>query len=143
MIPVVIPTVPIAENVSNRISENPSGCIAMIASDAVTASKRLIVRIVPARLTASFSSLRPKILIPYVCLILECTHKRRTTRVVVLMPPAVEPGLPPMNIRMMVSSLLPSVKAAVSVVLKPAVLAVTELNKEVRILPLVFIPTTR
>ena len=59
------------------------------------------------------------------------------------MPPAVEPGLPPMNIRMMVSSLLPSVKAAVSVVLKPAVLAVTELNKEVRIFPLVFIPTRR
>lgn len=39
VIPVVIPTVPIAENVSNRISENPSGCIAMMASDAVTASK--------------------------------------------------------------------------------------------------------
>ena len=95
VIPVVIPTVPMAENVSNRISENPSGCIAIMASDAVSANSRLIVSMVPARLTASFSSLRPKILIPYVCLMLECTHKRRTTRVVVLIPPAVDPGLPP------------------------------------------------
>ena len=54
------------------------------------------------------------------------TNTIRTTTVVVLIPPAVAPGLPPMNIRIIVTSLLPSVNAPVSVVLNPAVLAVTE-----------------
>ena len=42
------------------------------------------------------------------------------------MPPAVEPGEPPINIRKIVRILLAGESAAVSVVLKPAVLAVTE-----------------
>ena len=51
---------------------------------------------------------------------------------VVLIPPAVEPGLPPINIKMMLKSLLLSESCAISVVLKPAVLVVTESNRQVR-----------
>ena len=43
----------------------------------------------------------------------------------VFTPPAVDPGLPPINIKITVSILLASVSAAVSTVLNPAVLAVT------------------
>ena len=55
-----------------------------------------------------------------------------TVMVPTLMPPAVEPELPPMNINMMVRSepLLESV--AGSVVKKPAVRAVVALKKEQR-----------
>ena len=52
-----------------------------------------------------------------------------TAAVVVLMPPAVEPGLPPMNMSIIVSSLLAGESAAVSTLLKPAVLGVTAEKK--------------
>ena len=61
---------------------------------------------------------------------------------VVLIPPAVDPGLPPINMRNMVSILLLSVSAAVSTVLNPAVLAVTEPNKELSTFPWVDIPSS-
>ena len=51
--------------------------------------------------------------------------KRRTAKVVVLMPPAVEPGLPPINMRTVVSALPDSESFVKSMVLKPAVLGVT------------------
>ena len=63
--------------------------------------------------------------------------------VVVLIPPAVEPGLPPINIRSTVSILELVVRPAVSIVLNPAVLAVTELNAEVRTASLADIPAIR
>ena len=44
---------------------------------------------------------------------------------------------------MMVRNLLPSVNAPVSMVLNPAVLAVTELNREVRIFPLMLMSAIR
>ena len=53
-----------------------------------------------------------------------------TASVVVFIPPAVEPGEPPINIRKIVRILLAGESAAVSVVLKPAVLAVTESKTE-------------
>jgi len=60
--------------------------------------------------------------------------------VVVLIPPAVEPGLPPMNMSTIVKSLLSGVSAAVSTVLKPAVLAVTEPNNDANMAPGVSMP---
>ena len=48
-----------------------------------------------------------------------------TASVTVLIPPAVEPGDPPMNIRRIKINLLDGDSAAISMVLKPAVLAVT------------------
>lgn len=57
-------------------------------------------------------------------------RKMNTTATeVVLMPPAVEPGLPPMNMSMTVRSFEASESAAVSTLLKPAVLGVTAEKK--------------
>ena len=59
--------------------------------------------------------------------------------VAILTPPAVEPEPPPMNIRIMVSSLPPSVREPISSVLKPAVLGVITLKKELQMMPVVLI----
>ena len=69
-------------------------------------------------------------------------ERTMTTAVVTFTPPAVEPGLPPINIRTIVKNLLESFSAAVSTLLKPAVLGVTELNREPNILSLTFIPAS-
>ena len=44
--------------------------------------------------------------------------EKHDCRVVVLIPPAVDPGLPPINIKTADKNLLPSVRAAVSRLLK-------------------------
>ena len=49
----------------------------------------------------------------------------KTARVVVFIPPAVEPGEPPISIRKIMMALEDSVIAVKSAVLKPAVLGVT------------------
>ena len=56
-------------------------------------------------------------------------------KVTVLIPPAVDAGEPPINIKIMVSSLDASVKALVSIVLNPAVLGVTDWKKSGHELP--------
>ena len=53
--------------------------------------------------------------------------------VLVLMPPAVEPELPPMNMKMMAIIKVGVVKAPMSTVLKPADRSVTDWNKAVRL----------
>ena len=53
----------------------------------------------------------------------------------------MEPGLPPINMRMADKNLLPSVRAAVSTLLNPAVLGVTALKKQARKDSEPFIPT--
>ena len=55
--------------------------------------------------------------------------------VVVLIPPAVDPGLPPINIKTFINIFELVVNEAISIVLKPAVLAVTEANKDAQIFP--------
>ena len=54
--------------------------------------------------------------------------------VVVFIPPAVEPGEPPISIRMIISISPVSVSRVRSAVLNPAVLGVTDWNREVQIL---------
>ena len=67
--------------------------------------------------------------------------KQKHCQVLVLIPPAVDPGLPPMNMRMADRNLLPSVRAAVSTLLNPAVLGVTALKKQARNVSEPFSPT--
>lgn len=55
-----------------------------------------------------------------------------TARVVVFMPPAVEPGEPPISIKMVIRDWPVSLIAVRSAVLKPAVLGVTAWNKDSR-----------
>jgi hypothetical protein len=51
---------------------------------------------------------------------------KTTANVTVLIPPAVEPGEPPMNISKIKTNLLDADRLDISTVLKPAVLAVTD-----------------
>ena len=52
--------------------------------------------------------------------------RMRTAIVVVFIPPAVEPGEPPISIKIILRSFPESLKEAKSAVLKPAVLVVTD-----------------
>ena len=61
-------------------------------------------------------------------------EENRTAMVVVFIPPAVEPGEPPISIRMIISISPVSVSRVRSAVLNPAVLGVTDWNREVQIL---------
>ncbi len=98
---------------------------------AATASRRLIVTTILAFLISSSSRRLPNILLPWLLRRFAQTKISITAKVVVLMPPAVDPGLPPINISTIVTSLLLALIPPTSIVLKPAVLAVTEANKEV------------
>ena len=82
----------------------------------------------------SSGNLRLNTLQPFVFLMLEYKNNSITATLVVFTPPAVDPGLPPKNIKITVKNLLASLKAATSTVLKPAVLGVTEQNRELNIL---------
>ena len=53
-------------------------------------------------------------------------ERNRTAKVAVFIPPAVEPGEPPISIRMIIMAVPDSSIAARSVVLKPAVRVVTD-----------------
>ena len=127
VIPVVIPTVPIADETSKIISEMlSSGWSAQIRTMPIRASVRFVNATELALWIASFSRRLPKIPLDCLRVIPLKVEIAITARVVVFIPPAVEPGEPPINIRITVSILLAGERAAVSVVLKPAVLAVTE-----------------
>ena len=126
VIPADIPTVPIAEKTSNITSAKENGCIISMKIVPVSIRNKFVHITTLAFLIAVSSSLLLNTLQPAASIRFARTNTIRTTTVVVLIPPAVDPGLPPMNIRIIVTSLLPSVNAPVSVVLNPAVLAVTE-----------------
>ena len=135
VMPVVIPTVPIAEETSKIISEMPRlGWNEQIRMMPTSASEMFVKATELALWMASSSRRLPKI--PFDCLrrIPLKVEMAITASVVVFIPPAVEPGEPPINIRNTVSILLAGESAAVSVVLKPAVLAVIESKKDVRML---------
>ena len=131
--PAVIPTVLMAEKVSNRASTPFKFWAQQIAIPAVTAREILIKNTEEAFWMAASSSLLPKIFAPWVLVSVDFKYTKSTTMVVTLIPPAVEPGAPPINIKTMVKSLLPSVIAPVSTELNPAVLGVTEQNREFKI----------
>ena len=73
------------------------------------------------------SSLRRRLKITTLLFFLDEANaiRNKTTKVVVLIPPAVEPGLPPISISTVVSRELLSESEDKSVVLNPAVLGVT------------------
>ncbi|CAN4047882.1 RNA polymerase sigma factor sigV, partial [Dysosmobacter welbionis] len=119
------PTVPMAEAVSNRLSRIGCPSIRLITSPPARNSPRYIAKIVAAwemvsleirRLKKCGYSLRRKT---------ASAFARRTASVVVFMPPAVEPGEPPMSISMVIIVCPLSLIAVKSAVLKPAVRGVT------------------
>ena len=98
------------------------------------ANIKLSKKTVLAFLMASSSNLRLKIEV--LCRLVIPDHRltKRMNIVVVLIPPAVEPGEPPINICIIVSTFDALVRLAVSTVLNPAVLAVVAENSEAGIL---------
>jgi len=86
-----------------------------------------------ALLRALSSNLRLKIERSDVCLADVMAPIIKTTSVVVLIPPAVEPGLPPIIINIIVKKLPLSESPDILTVLNPAVLGVTDWNNEAKI----------
>ena len=138
--PVVIPTVPIAENTSNITSESDRSVIARIVNNAKIARNIFRVKTVLAFLMASSSNLLLNTAV--LCLSVIPDHRLTTSIkiVVVLIHPAVEPGEPPININTQVSNFDAEVRLPVSTLLKPAVLAVVAEKSDASIRSPTFIP---
>ena len=126
VIPSVSPTVPTAEAVSNRQVSIGSPSVRMITNAPKKNSTRYMSRIVDAFLTTASSIRRPK---KWVCSFrqnVEIAVAERTAMVVVFIPPAVEPGLPPISMSKMMIYCPVSFMDVKSIVLNPAVLGVTD-----------------
>ena len=129
VIPKLNPTVAIAEKDSNRHGMSGSSSMMLSAMAQVMPSPVYMKKIAIAvatmsgmirRLNISGLSFREKT---------AAAHARSTAIVVVLIPPAVDPGLPPINIKRIIRNWLDSCMAVRSAVLKPAVLVVTDWNR--------------
>ena len=126
VIPRVRPTVPIAEAVSNRqvsIGRFSTRLMTILPSK----NREMYIRnTVSAFFTVSSAIRLPKNR-PFSRLRKTATAQATSTAaVVVLMPPAVEPGLPPMGLEVYVREYSVSLGDVKSAVLKPAVLFVTD-----------------
>ena len=127
--PAVRPTVLIAEKVSIKESASVMGSIAQIINAPLNAKERLTRVISNALFKNSFLILFLKAVMLFLPRTEEKMKAKNTKKEVVLIPPAVEPELPPMNIKITVKSFDDSVREAISTVLNPAVLGVTALKK--------------
>ena len=126
VMPSVSPTVPIAELVSNRQVSSGRFSTLLIMIPLVKNNTRYINKTAPALQTVSFDILLLKHCTPFLRLNTVIAERNRTAKVAVFIPPAVEPGEPPISIRMIIMAVPDSSIAARSVVLKPAVRVVTD-----------------
>ena len=117
---------PIAEAVSNRAERTGTFSTLLIIIPLVRNNVMYISAIVAALRTVSVPILLPKKWVSSFFLKTENAEENSTAIVVVFMPPAVDPGEPPINIRIMVNTRPASLKAARFTVLKPAVLGVMD-----------------
>ena len=124
------PTVPIAEAVSNmqRAYGMPSAMLIMKAP--VIVRKRYMRSSVAALFMVCSSILLPKICGLLLRRITAIEFATNTASVVVFMPPAVDPGDPPINISIIVTACPALDIAFKSAVLNPAVRGVTAWNTE-------------
>ena len=120
------PTVPIAELVSNRQVSSGRFSTLLIMTPLVKNNTRYINKTAPALRTVSSDILLLKHCTSFLRLNTVIAESNRTAKVVVFIPPAVEPGEPPISIRMIIMAVPDSSIAARSVVLKPAVRVVTD-----------------
>ena len=126
VIPSVNPTVPTADAVSYRQADSGRLSYALIKTAPPKNSTRYIVRMVAAVLTALQSTLRPKNWALSRWRKVAVALAIKTASVVVFMPPAVEPGEPPMSIKRIITPCDAPDIADRFTVLKPAVLGVTD-----------------
>jgi hypothetical protein len=119
------PTVPMAEAVSKI--HTPIGILSkmLIINAAATVKKRYRTSKVDAVFTVLSSILLRKSLGSLFRLTIAMALANNTAAVVVFIPPAVDPGDPPISISMMIRARPALVMAVRSTVLKPAVLGVT------------------
>ena len=87
---------------------------------------RYIIRMAAASRTVSFSTLLLNSTVSSCRLNTEMAEAKRSAAVVVFMPPAVDPGEPPISMRKIMRKIPESENRVRSVVLKPAVLQVTD-----------------
>ena len=129
VMPVLNPTVPSAEAVSNITSSILNPFARSVTLSASVAANKTTVNstvIVIALRTITSRTERPNIYTSSRFLSVAMTAIITTARVTVFIPPAVPPGEPPMNISRIKMNLLAAVSAAISTVLNPAVRAVTD-----------------
>lgn len=130
VIPVVIPTVPIADIHSNKMSlKFISGWQIAMVMDETKIQLRLIITIDTAFLTVSGVNLFEKTSISLEFFSVDTAQRNKTAMVTVFVPPAVEPDDPPMNIRIYVMTLDTGDKSAFGILLNPAVLVVVLAKK--------------
>ena len=98
--PRVAPTVPKAEAVSYKMSINAKSSIAAITKLTNITIDREITNIDKAFFMVSSLILLLKTIGSFSFFITEMTARINTTKVVVFIPPAVDPGDPPINIRL-------------------------------------------
>ena len=120
------PTVPMAEAVSNRQSLNLNPSIALITMPHRINIPRYIKKMALALRTMLLSIRRFITTVSFFLLNTEIVEKKRTAKVVVFIPPAVEPLDPPMSIRAIIIATAAWLIVCKSTVLKPAVLVVTD-----------------
>ena len=105
------PTVPIAELVSNRQVSSGRFSTLLIMTPLVKNNTRYINKTAPALRTVSSDILLLKHCTSFLRLNTVIAESNRTAKVVVFIPPAVEPGEPPISIRIIHSSEISCVKA--------------------------------
>ena len=136
MIPIVIPTGPIADAVSYIQVRIGSPSILLIMHAAPKNSSKYRTKIAVALRTVSAGILLPNIVASSWCLNTDMADSERIANVVVFIPPAVDPGDPPISISMIVRISPAPLSVFWSAVLNPAVLVVTDWNRDYRILSL-------
>lgn len=118
------PTVPIAETVSKMQAPIGSPSAMLITAAPIIDRIRYINKSVAAFLIVSSSILLPNSCALFFLRKTEKAPEKRTAIVVVFMPPAVDPGDPPISIKTISSTLPVPDREEKDAVLKPAVLGV-------------------
>ena len=128
------PTVPIADAVSNRHVVRGSSSIILIAIPPDMNIDVYSKKIVAALFTASSDTDLPKNCGCSFFLNTDIAFLNRTATVVTFIPPAVEPGAPPISISIISIPSPASLNVFSGTVLNPAVLGVTAWNRDIHIL---------
>ena len=126
VIPRESPTVPTAEAASNKHVRIGRSSVILIINPPTPLNVIYIKKTVAAFLSTSPFILRPKKLASSLRRKVAIAIANNTAIVVVFIPPAVEPGLPPISIKIIVINCPASLIDVKSTVLNPAVRGVTD-----------------
>ena len=133
VIPRLRPTVPSADAVSNRqLRSGRVSTLLMISPPAKNSAKYIIIRATAFRTVSSLTR-RPKHVTCSRLWKIDRAVSSRMAPVVVFIPPAVDPGDPPISIHRIISAWLSPLTPFSSIVLNPAVRSVTDWNRDGRI----------